>query len=175
MLATGPEDLATAVTVGKLFTVMCVCARYVSDDTAHLLRLTQLMLATGPEDLATAVTVNDGDTLLNKLLKFFGSARPRDRDEYVDEVPTQSLAVRLHEINLFAPTTTTTVLHPFNGLFSRTTWVSRYQKGKASLDLNEARDDGVFGCSGISWTMFKQSAPRCRQITTPTPQAGCSS
>jgi len=42
-------------------------------------------------------------------------------------------------------TTTTTVLHPFNGLFSRTTWVSRYQKGKTSLDLNEARDDGVSG------------------------------
>ena len=26
--------------------------------------------------------------------------------------------------------TTTTTLHPFNGLFSRTTWVSRHQKGK---------------------------------------------
>ena len=37
------------------------------------------------------------------------------------------------------------LLHPFNGLFSRTTWVSRYQKGKTSLDLNEARDDGVLG------------------------------
>ena len=34
-------------------------------------------------------------------------------------------------------------VHPFNGLFSRTNWVSRYQKGKTSLDLNEARDDGV--------------------------------
>jgi len=45
--------------------------------------------------------------------------------------------------------TATTTLHPFNGLFSRTTWVSRYQKGKTSLDLNEARDDGVLGCSGI--------------------------
>jgi len=45
------------------------------------------------------------------------------------------------------------LLHPFNGLFSRTTWVSRYQKGKTSLDLNEARDDGVLGCSGISWTI----------------------
>jgi len=32
---------------------------------------------------------------------------------------------------------------PINGLFSRTTWVSRYQKGKDSLDLNEARDDRV--------------------------------
>jgi len=68
---------------------------YVSDDTAHLLRLTELMLATGPEDLATAVTCNDGDTLLNKLLKFFGSARPRDRDEYVDEVcPSLDLIIQ---------------------------------------------------------------------------------
>jgi len=30
-------------------------------------------------------------------------------------------------------------------------------------------DDGVLGCSGISWTICKQSAPRSRQITTPTP------
>ena len=37
------------------------------------------------------------------------------------------------------------LLQPFNGLFSRTTWVSRYQKGKNSLDLNEARDDEDFG------------------------------
>ena len=35
--------------------------------------------------------------------------------------------------------------HPFNGLFSRTTCVNRYQKGNTSLDLNEARDDGVLG------------------------------
>jgi len=37
------------------------------------------------------------------------------------------------------------LLHPFNGLFSRTAWVSRYQKGKTSLDSNEARDDGFLG------------------------------
>jgi len=61
------------------------------------------------------------------------------------------------------------LLHPFNGLFSRTTWVSWYRKGKTSLDLNGARDDGVLGCSGISWTICKQSAPCSRQITTPTP------
>ena len=36
-------------------------------------------------------------------------------------------------------------LHPFNGLFTRTTWVNQYQKNKTSLDLNEARDDGVVG------------------------------
>ena len=47
------------------------------------------------------------------------------------------------------------LLHLFNDLFSRTTWVSRYQKGKTCLDLNEARDDGVWGCSGISWTICK--------------------
>jgi len=55
-----------------------------------------------------------------------------------------------------------TTLHPFNGLFSRTAWVSRYQKGKTSLDLNEARDDWV-----MEWIICKQSAPRSRQIATP--------
>jgi len=35
--------------------------------------------------------------------------------------------------------------HQFSGLFSRTTWVSRYQKGKTGPDLNETRDDGVLG------------------------------
>ena len=30
--------------------------------------------------------------------------------------------------------------HPFNGPFSRTTKVSRYQKGKTNLDFSEARD-----------------------------------
>ena len=31
-------------------------------------------------------------------------------------------------------------LQPFNGLFSRTTWVNRYQKGKTNLDFTGARD-----------------------------------
>jgi len=34
----------------------------------------------------------------------------------------------------------TTHTHPFNGPFSGTTKVSRYQKGKTSLDFTEARD-----------------------------------
>jgi len=33
-----------------------------------------------------------------------------------------------------------TTLQPFNGLFSRTTWVSRYQKGKTNLDFTGARN-----------------------------------
>jgi len=65
------------------------------------------------------------------------------------------------------------LLHPFNGLFSRTTWVRQYQKGKTSLDLNEARDDGVWGCSVISWTICKQSAPHSRKIISPTPTLNC--
>ena len=32
------------------------------------------------------------------------------------------------------------LLQPFNGLFSRTTWVSQYQKGKTNLDFTGARD-----------------------------------
>jgi len=35
------------------------------------------------------------------------------------------------------------LLHPFNGLFSRTTRVSQHRKGKTILDINGARDDGV--------------------------------
>ena len=59
------------------------------------------------------------------------------------------------------------LLHPFNGLFSRTTWVSRDQKDKTSLrqEIMGFRDGSV-----ISWTMCKQSAPRCRQTTTPRPR-----
>ena len=37
------------------------------------------------------------------------------------------------------------LLHPFNSLFSMPMWVSWYQKGKTSLDLNEVRDDGILG------------------------------
>ena len=61
------------------------------------------------------------------------------------------------------------LLHPFNSLFSRTTWVSRYKKGKTSLELNKAKDDGALRCSGISWTICKRSVPYSRQITTSTP------
>ena len=56
--------------------------------------------------------------------------------------------------------------HLFNGLSSRTTSVNRYQKGKPSLDLNEARDDGVLGWQ---WHQLDHKQPHSRQITTPTP------
>ena len=40
------------------------------------------------------------------------------------------------------------LVHLLNGLFYRTTWLSQYQKGKTSLDLNKVRNDG--DGSGIS-------------------------
>ena len=72
---------------------------------------------------------------------------------------------------------TYTHTHTFNGSFSRTTRVSRYQKGKTNLDFTEARD------SEWQWHQLGmcKSAPRSRQITTPAPhcsdflQAGCPS
>ena len=56
--------------------------------------------------------------------------------------------------------------HPFNGPFSGTTWVSRYQKGKTNLDFTEARD------SEWQWHQLGhicKSASRSRQITMPVP------
>ena len=58
---------------------------------------------------------------------------------------------------------TTLPLHPFNGLFSRTSWVSRYQKGKTSLDLNEARDDGVLG---RQWHQLDHMQTICTSLQT---------
>jgi len=53
--------------------------------------------------------------------------------------------------------------HPFNGPFTKTTWVSQYQKGKTNLDFTEARD------SEWQWHQLGicKSAPRSRQITMP--------
>ena len=56
--------------------------------------------------------------------------------------------------------------HTFNGPFSGTTRVSRYEKGKPIWVL--LKQDTMSG-SGISWAVCK-SAPRSRQITTPAPQ-----
>ena len=41
---------------------------------------------------------------------------------------------------MYSTTHTPIYTHPFNGSFSGTTQVSRYQKGKTNLDFTEARD-----------------------------------
>jgi len=58
-----------------------------------------------------------------------------------------------------------------------TTWVSQQQKGKTSLDLNEARDDGVLGWQ---WHQLDHMPTICTSLktdnhTTQFLQAGCSS
>ena len=55
--------------------------------------------------------------------------------------------------------------HTFNGPLSRTTWLSRCQKGKPTCIL--LKQETVSG-SCISWAICK-SAPRSRQITMPAP------
>ena len=55
------------------------------------------------------------------------------------------------------------LLHPFNSLFSRTIWVSRYRKGKTSLDLNEAGDDGVLGWQ---WHQLDHMQTICTSLQT---------
>ena len=61
------------------------------------------------------------------------------------------------------------LLHPCNDLFSRTTWLSRCQKAKTSLDLNEARDDGVLGCS--AWHQLDHMQTICTSLQTDNPLA----
>jgi len=53
--------------------------------------------------------------------------------------------------------------HPFNGLFSRTTGVSRYQKGRTSLELNEARDDRLLGWQ---WHQLDHMQTICTSLQT---------
>jgi len=46
-------------------------------------------------------------------------------------------------LHVTQPTDRQTDRHPFNGLFSRTTWISRHQKCQTNLDFDEARDAGA--------------------------------
>ena len=69
------------------------------------------------------------------------------------------------------------VLQPFNGLVSRTTWVSRYQKGKTNLDFTGARDSEwqwhwlghMHVCTSLQTDNHASTPPLCFL------QAGCPS
>jgi len=70
---------------------------------------------------------------------------------------------------------TDTHTHTFNGLLSRTTRVSWYQKGKTSLDITEARDiewqwhqlDHMQVCTSLQTDNHASTPPLCFL------QAGC--
>jgi len=55
------------------------------------------------------------------------------------------------------------LLHLFNGLFSRATWVSRYQKGKTSLNENDEKDYGVLG---LQWHQLDHMQTICTSLQT---------
>ena len=64
----------------------------------------------------------------------------------------------------------------FNGLFSGTTWVSRYQKGKTNLDFTGARDSEwqwqlghMQACTSLQTDNHASTPPLCFL------QAGCPS
>ena len=67
---------------------------------------------------------------------FVSAVRPRDYNNYCKTTWQFKTLVRSTMAILHSYTHT----HPFNGPFSVTTRVSRYQKGKTNLDFTEARD-----------------------------------
>ena len=71
----------------------------------------------------------------------------------VSLVRQQQSAVR--QIKVLSKSDTHTRAHPFNGPFSRTTRVGRYQKGKTNLDFTEAR--------GSEWQWHQLG---CMQVCT---------
>jgi len=109
------------------------------------------------------------------FLQTYVESKAEGLDEQLRKMKTQlddltrtnsELVVLLVVVIIYTCSTAHTHTHPFNSLFSRTTWVSRHQKDKTSQDSDEARDDDILGCSGISWTIYKQFALCSRQITS---------
>jgi len=67
--------------------------------------------------------------------------------------------------------------HPFNGPFSGTTQVSRYQKGKTDLDFTEARDSEWqwYQLGHMQVSTLLQTDNQRQHPTTVFLQAGCPS
>ena len=83
-----------------------------------------------------------GRTLTDLLIFSPGSAHPRTVYFALYKCTHDCLSTKRFTLTDCTVLTTHTHLHthPFNGPLSRTTRVSRYQKGKTNLDFTEARD-----------------------------------
>ena len=96
-----------------------------------------------------------------------GSDPPKRQTQFWGHLPLYFNAFYTHtHTHTHARTHARTHTHTFNGPLSRTTPVSRYQKGETSLDFTAARD------SEWQWHQLGicKSAPHSRQITTPAPR-----
>jgi len=80
--------------------------------------------------------------------------RACELDTYVNFVAKQGYSYSLHYYCQYTHT------HPFNGPFSGTTWVSRYNKGKTNLDFTEAGD------SEWQWRQLLLALVDCDVIST---------
>jgi len=63
---------------------------------------------------------------------------PRAKGDILN-ITKAEVNIRCECLNTWRTENTHTHTHPFNGPLSRTTWVSRYQKGKTNLDFTDAR------------------------------------
>ena len=89
-----------------------------------------------------------------------------------------SINQTINSHNIVTPSTKTERdRDPFNGPLSRTTWVSRYQKGKTSLDFTEARDSEWqwHQLGHMQLCISLQTDNYAMQPTTQFLQAGCPS
>jgi len=105
-----------------------------------------------------------------RLYHFHNADRTRDQAAPVPEAERRSPNSVPNSNSVNADDTSSTANHltevdthtRLTALFFKTTWVSRYQKGRTSLDFTEETVSG----SGIGWAVCK-SAPRSGQITMP--------
>ena len=113
-----------------------------------LVGVLNLTLLPNAQKLKAALTIVD----LSLLINLFNTLK-------VPLAIIISIACKHNKMSILTHT------HPFNGFFSGTTRVSRYQKGKPIWIL--LKQETLSG-SSISWAICK-SASRSRQITMPAP------
>jgi len=92
--------------------------------------------------LAFAMSMKACISLVGNRMKWKVPWRPPNLDK-LDRNKWQKINLRETNWQLTVFLLSNTHTHPFNGPFSGTTRVSRYQKGKTNLDFTEARDSGL--------------------------------
>jgi len=101
-----------------------------------------------PDSLVTLASLGRRDSQGQKVrraswvtLAVLGSPAPQDQQVLLVQLVPLEVPAHRDSLVLLDPSVSliTLCLHPFNGPFSWTTWVSWYQRGKTNLDFTEAR------------------------------------